>query len=158
MPLNPFSGYAKGVPYPAGGATVTEAFDTNSGSEWFNSGHGWKPGSAAFDVNNQLAIAAELTAHVVTVPVTGLYRVSGLVVSTVATSGTMPTITVTYTDADSGVAESVVLLTGGSTSASGTYVAGTDIINVKAGGTITFTGTSYATTTYSAKLRTEYLG
>jgi hypothetical protein len=158
MPLNPFSGYVNGVPYPAGGSTVTEAFDTNSGCEWFNSGHGFKPGSAAFDVNNQLTIAAELTTHVVTVPVTGLYRVSALVVSTNATSGTIPAVTVTYTDADSAVAQTVDLLTDTSSSASGTSKSADAVVNVKAGGTITFTGTSYASLQYSAKLRTEYIG
>ena len=159
MSLNPFSGYASGVPFSAASSTVTEAFDTNTGAQWFNNGKsGWRPANSAFDVNNQLAITAELTTHVVTVPVTGLYRVSGLVVSTVATSGTMPTITVTYTDADSAVAQSKVLLTGGTSSASGTLVEGETVVNVKVGGTITFTGTAYATTTYSAKLRTEYIG
>jgi hypothetical protein len=158
MPLNPFSGYANGIPYPAAGSTVTEAFDTQSGSEWFNSGHGFKPGSAAFDVNNQLTISAELTTYVVTVPVTGLYRVSGYVVSTNGTSGTIPAVTVTYTDADSAVAQTVDLLTSTSSSSSGTTKQASAVVNVKAGATITFTGTSYASLQYSSKLRTEYLG
>ena len=159
MSLNPFSGYANGVPYSPAGNTVTEAFDTNSGAQWFNNGKsGWKPGSAQFDVNNQLAITAELTTYVVTAPATGLYKVTGLVVSTSTDSGTLPTITVTYTDADSATAESKVLLTGGTNSVPGTFVQAQLIVNVKAGGTITFTGTSWATSTYSAKLRTEYLG
>jgi hypothetical protein len=157
MSLNPFSGYASGVPYPAAANTVTEAYDTNAHAEWFNF-NGWRPSNSAFDVNNQLAITAELTTHVVTVPVTGLYRVSGLVVSTTTDSGTLPTITVTYTDSDSATAESKVLLTGGTNSVPGTFVQAQLIVNVKAGGTITFTGTAYATSTYSAKLRTEYLG
>jgi len=157
MPLNPFSGYASGVPYPAAANTVTEAYDTNAHAEWFNF-NGWHPSNSAFDVNNQLAIAAELATHVVTVPVTGLYRVSGLVVSTSTDAGTLPAVTVTYTDADSATAESVALLTQTTNSVPGIQKSGTLIINVKAGGTITFTGTAYATSTYSAKLRTEYIG
>lgn len=157
MSLNPFSGYANGVPYSGAAATVTEAFDTNSGAQWFNH-NGWKPGSSAFDVNNQLAITAELTTHVVTVPATGLYRVSGLVVQTTATTGTLPAVTVTYTDADSATSESVALLTSTTGSAAGIQKTASAVINVKAGGTITFTGSAYATVTYSAKLRTEFLG
>jgi hypothetical protein len=159
MSLNPFSGYANGVPYSPAGNTVTEAFDTNSGAQWFNNGKsGWKPGSAQFDVDNQLVITAELTTYVVTAPATGLYKVSGLVVSTSTDSGTLPAVTVTYTDADSATAESVTLLTSTTNSVPGTQKSAEAIINVKAGGTITFTGTSWATSTYSAKLRTEYLG
>jgi hypothetical protein len=153
------SGFPSKGPWPAGANTTTSAIDTSTRAEWVNSnGKGWAPVSSAFDVNNQSSITAEITAHVVTVPVTGIYRVSALAVATTATSGTLPAVTVTYTDADSATAESVALITSTATSAAGTQKSGELYINVKAGGTITFTGTSYATATYSAKLRTEYLG
>ena len=153
------SGLPSNTPYPAGAATTTTALDTNTGSDWVNpAGKGFRPVNSSFAQSTQLALAAEMATFVVTAPATGLYELVGLVVSTVATSGTMPTITVTYTDADSGVATSIVLLTGSTTSAAGTIVTGNIFISVKAGGTITFTGTAYATTTYSAKLRVIYLG
>ena len=79
-------------------------------------------------------------------------------IATTATSGTLPAVTVTYTDADSGLAVSDAILTSTTTSAAGTQKYATGVINVKAGGTITFTGSAYATATYTAKLRVSYLG
>jgi hypothetical protein len=144
-------------PFPAGGATVTLGLELGAGALW-QSHNGWTPVSDAYVVNNQLSIAAEIATQTITVPKTGLYRVVGLVVATVATSGTMPTVSVVYTDADAATTQTDTLLTGGSTSAAGTTVTGSIIVNVKAGGTIVISGASYATTTYSAKFRVEYLG
>jgi hypothetical protein len=143
--------------FAAGGATVTLGLEEGAGALW-QSNNGWSPVSAAYAINNQIGITAELTTVVLTVQKTGIYRVSGLVVATTATSGTLPAVTVTYTDADSATAESIALLTSTTTSAAGTQKSAEAYINVRAGGTTTFTGTAYATATYAAKLRAEYLG
>lgn len=95
---------------------------------------------------------------VYTAPFNGLFYVAGYVNSTVATSGTNPSMTVVYTDADTSGTITATAVTGGSTSAANTVYQGGVYINAKAGTTVTLATTSYATTTYNVKARIVYMG
>lgn len=94
-----------------------------------------------------------------TVPITGMYLITGYEVITTATSGTLPAIVATYTDADTGVSTTQTVVAslavagtiGLNTSASGS-------INAKAGTTIVISTTGYVTVTYNVRVRIAYLG
>jgi hypothetical protein len=88
----------------------------------------------------------------------GLYKVEGYVISTVATSGTLVSMTAVYTDLDTTGSVTATVVTGGSSSASSTVYQGSVIVNVAVAGTIVLATTSYASTTYNVKARIIYLG
>lgn len=88
----------------------------------------------------------------------GLYKVEGYVISTVATSGTLVSMTAVYTDLDTTGTVTATVVTGGASSASSTVYQGAVVVNVAAAGTIVLATTSYATTTYNVKARIIYLG
>jgi hypothetical protein len=93
-----------------------------------------------------------------TAPAIGLYRVDAYVISTVATSGTLVSVTAVYTDADTAGSITATVVTGGSSSAANTVYQGGVYTNVAAGGTIVLATTSYASTTYNVKARILYIG
>ena len=145
----------------SGGSSIAPnvAIDTVNGALYESVGNGWQAlGGALVNKTVQSAITAEMANVVFTVPQTGLYDLSGYEVSTTATSGTLPTISATYTDADSGTSVTATVVTGGSTSAAGTAFSGSALVNAKAGTTITLSGASYATATYTVKTRIQFLG
>lgn len=93
-----------------------------------------------------------------TVSAAGMYKVDGYVISTVATSGTLVSMTAVYADLDTTGSVTATVVTGGASSASSTVYQGGVIVNVASGGTIVLATTSYATTTYNVKARIIYLG
>lgn len=154
-----FSGTPVNVPSPAG-ATVTSGIDKASGAEWVNVGAGWVPTSSAFVKKFVLGTtAAQAALAVITAPVTSLYRVSGYVAQATATNGTLPNITVAYTEGDTSTAiAATAVVTGTATTGIGQSDAGSLIINAKAGTTITVASTAPTTATANVKARIEFLG
>lgn len=96
----------------------------------------------------------------VTYPVliSGLYLVSAYLVTTVATSGTLPSVTATFTDADSGSVVTQTIVSTLSVSATGTSNSASGTVNAKAGTNIAIATTGYATTTYNIRARIAYFG
>ncbi|MEN8513063.1 hypothetical protein [Burkholderia sp. RS02] len=96
----------------------------------------------------------------------GWYRVSAQAVVTQAatTSSTLPNVGVTWTDNDSGVALSATTMTPTNTAnAPGAFGLGSQMMYVKAGTTIQYQTSNYASSgatsmQYAARLRLEYLG
>ena len=140
------------------------AIDTVDGSLFLSAGNGWVPltGVAQRAVASaQVANNANVLTY--TAPATGLYEVSLYIVATnTATGATVPSVTVVYTDADANVAETDTL-SGGSSSAAGTFFQGSFITNVKQAGTIVVATTSYAAGSgtalaYTVKARVRFLG
>ena len=140
------------------------AIDTVDGSLFLSAGNGWVPltGVAQRAVASaQVANNANVMTY--TAPATGLYEVSLYIVATnTATAGTVPSVTVVYTDADANVAETDTLA-GGASSAAGTFFQGSFITNVKQAGTIVIATTSYAAGSgtalaYAVKARVRFLG
>lgn len=150
----------------AGGSPIAPnvAIDTVDGNLFISAGAGWVPLSGVAQkavASAQVANNANVMTY--TARATGLYRVDIYEVATnTATGATMPSVTVVYTDADSAVVETDTL-SGGATSAAGTFFQGTYLANVKAGGTIVVATTSYAAGSgtalqYTIKVRVSYRG
>ena len=145
----------------SGGSAIAPnvGIDTVNGALYESVGNGWSAlGGALVQKTVQSAITAEMANVVFTVPQTGLYEIYGYEVSTTSTSGTLPTISAVYTEADSGVSTTETVVTGNTTSAAGTIFRGSLLVNAKAGTTITLSGASYATATYTVKTRIQFLG
>lgn len=89
----------------------------------------------------------------------GLRRISGMQIVTTAdgTSSVMPSATIGWTDADSGVAQTAVLLATQNGNTTGTKVSGEIIINPKSGVAVTVTGASYASNTGGAMKYSMYV-
>ncbi|QVN18752.1 hypothetical protein [Burkholderia pyrrocinia] len=117
----------------------------------------------------QLTQAANISSTTLyTVPANGAgwYRVSAQAVVTQAatTSSTLPNVGVTWTDNDSGVALSATTMTSTNTAnAPGAFGLGSQMMYVKAGTTIQYQTSNYASSgatpmQYAARVRLEYLG
>jgi hypothetical protein len=145
----------------SGGSQIAPSvgIDTVNGALYESVGNGWNAlGGAVVNKTVQSAITAEMANVVFTVPQAGLYDISAYEVATTATSGTLPTISATFTDADSGTSVTETVVTGNTSSAAGTTFSGRLLVNAKAGTTITLSGASYATATYTVKTRIQFLG
>jgi hypothetical protein len=153
-----FQGAPANVPAP-GSQGYAEGMDVVNGAEYFAGANGWTPVSGAVARNVQLGLSGEATNFVYTAPVTGLYLVSAYEISTDATSGTLPTVTATFDDADTtGSTSTTVLADKTSVAAANVVNEGSGIVNVAAGGTITVSTSNYASLSYNLKLRIQYLG
>lgn len=155
-----FSGPPSGAPFPAAGATVTSGLDTNTGAEWVNVGKGWQPNNSAVAKAAVVGTtAAQATLLVFTVPVTGLYRVTFQAAQANSTSGTLPTVTLAWTDGDNGtVLTSQAFVTGAATTGEGQSQSANTEVFAKAGTTITVNAGAPTTTTVNERARIEYLG
>lgn len=134
--------------------------DSFNNALWLISSNGNRPLAGCL-VNKvaaltQAANIANLLTYTVSAP--GMYRVDGYVISTVATSGTLVSMTAVYTDLDTAGSVTATVVTGGASSAANTVYQGGVIVNVASGGTIVLATTSFATTTYNVKARILYLG
>ena len=145
----------------SGGSPIAPnvGIDTVNGALYESVGNGWNAlGGAVVNKTVQSAITAEMANVVFTVPQAGLYDISAYEVATTATSGTLPTISATFTDPDSATSETKTVVTGNTSSAAGTTFSGQLLANATAGTTITLSGASYATATYTVKTRIQFLG
>lgn len=153
-----FNGAPVGVPSPGAPA---EGIDVSTGAEWvaLAKGNGWQPESGAFAKAAVLGVtAAQASLLVVTAPVSGVYRADALTIQAAAGTGNSGSITVTYTDVDTGGSIGpVTFVTGAAGVAVGTTVTGSVLINAKAGTTITIAAASNAQST-NIKARIEFLG
>lgn len=109
------------------------------------------------------AVARAQTANITnlltyTAYTTGLYEIITYVVSTVATSGTLPAVTAVWTEADNTGSITTTVGASGSSSATNTVIGGRYVVNVASGTTIVLATTSVATLTYNVKVRVAYLG
>jgi hypothetical protein len=114
----------------------------------------------------QAANVAPATVYTVPAGGAGWYRISAQAVVTQAatTSSTLPNVGVTWTDFDSSVALSATTLTPTNTAnAPGAFGIASQAMNVKAGTTIQFQTSNYASSgatpmQYAVRVRLEYLG
>ncbi|CAB3782097.1 hypothetical protein [Paraburkholderia fynbosensis] len=123
----------------------------------------------------QIASAAQLTQAANVSPTTlytvpaggaGWYRVSvqAVVTQAATTSSALPNVGVTWTDNDSGVALSAITMTPTNTAnAPGAFGLGSQMMYVKAGTTIQYQTSNYASSgatpmQYAVRARLEYLG
>ena len=126
----------------SGGSPIAPnvGIDTVNGALYESVGNGWNAlGGAVVNKTVQSAITAEMANVVFTVPQTGLYDISAYEVATTAT-------------------ETKTVVTGNTSSAAGTTFSGQLLANATAGTTITLSGASYATATYTVKTRIQFLG
>lgn len=125
--------------FPAGANTVSEALDTNTGSEWVNAGQGWRPNNSAVFTNNVAATTAAQAAMLVfSVPTSGLYQLVVSAAQNTATGSTPGAATVSYTDADtSAVVTTTVFSAFTATTAQGMATTASTTINAKVGTTVT---------------------
>jgi len=134
--------------------------DSFNNALWLISSNGNKPVAGCLvdkvAMLGQTANIANLLTY--TVSAAGMYKVEGYVISTVATSGTLVSMTAVYADLDTTGSVTATVVTGGASSASSTVYQGGVLVNVASGGTIVLATTSYATTTYNVKARILYLG
>jgi hypothetical protein len=107
-----------------------------------------------------LAQTAATQANLLTfaVPKTGLYRIDGYASQQTSTNGTLPTISVAWTEGDASTSNTATVVTGTATTGAGQYDQGSIIINAKVGTNIVLSSASAATLTYNVKTRVEYLG
>jgi hypothetical protein len=142
---------------PSPAAAAASMLDQNAGVLYYcsPSSNGWTPfGGSDLLKSAQLGLAAEPVSQVYSVLRNGLYEIAAYEVSTVATSGTLPAITASWTEADTGASMGPTnVVASAATSAANTVNQGTLIVNALAGTTITLAGASYASTTYNLKLR-----
>ena len=150
----------------AGGSTLAPnvAVDSVNGALYLSTGNGWVPFSDALAksvLTNQTAatIPSVLT---YTAPVTGIYRITTYAVQTVAGTGVVLGATnVSYTEGDTGVAQTNSQIQGSDTvSAVGAHNSGSVIINALAGTPIVISSglVTPSTATYDIKARIEFLG
>jgi hypothetical protein len=134
--------------------------DNYNNSLWLISSNGNVPVTGCLVVKAhataQTANIANLLTY--TAAANGMYEVFGYVISTVATSGTLVSMTAVYSDLDTAGSVTATAVTGGASSAANTVYQGAVRVQVAAGGTIVLATTSYATTTYTVKARITYLG
>lgn len=151
---------ASPTPFPAGSNTVTDAIDTNSGATWNNVGAGWAPDSNAFARAQVFGTtAAQAALLVFTVPVTGIYQITGYAAQSTATNGTPPQFQIAYTEGETGTVFTTANF--GSTTATtgvGQSNVASTTINAKAGTTITVSTVAPTTLTANIKARVSYLG
>jgi hypothetical protein len=100
-----------------------------------------------------------------TVPVSGLYRVSIYEVCTQAatTSSTLPSITVDFTDADTGVTAPATIGGTITTNTKGAYQQGSVVVSAQQGSTIQWNTSGYASSgatpmQFTVRVTLEYLG
>lgn len=147
--------------YPASAATVSLGVDKTTGALWTTATGGWAPVSSAARKAVALGVTgvqASLISYVA--PTTGLYRIDGYEARATATANTTtPAITVSYTEGDTSAtitAQSVVAA--GATTTLGQSTAGSAIINVKAGTTVTVASAAVTGGSANIKVRIEFLG
>lgn len=154
-----FNGTPSNVPSPSG--QVADGIDTSTNAEWTSGANGWVPVSPAFAKAVLLNQTAASQANLLTVvaPVTGLYRVSAYTVQANSTSGTLPSVTATFTEGDTGTTSCTAQVKATtSTTGEGQSGSGSAVINAQAGSNIVVSSASAATTTYNIKTRIEYIG
>ncbi len=144
---------------PAGAATVAFGVDTFTGALWNTALGGWTPTSVASAKGTAKAqTGASASVLSFTVPVTGLYRVVGLVDQATATNGTPGAVQIAYTNADSGVAVAAAsITTPAATTGIGQGQSGTAIVLALAGTTITVSALAPTTLTQNVYARVEFL-
>lgn len=151
---------AAGSVYPAGARTASTALDTNTGAEWVNALNGWQGNNSNIAKADVLAtVAAQASLLVFTVPVTGLYDVSAYASQNTATNGTLPSFTLTYTDADTSTLLSATpFVTGAATTGIGQAQSAEKLIKAKAGTTITVSSGAPTTLTANVSARIAFAG
>jgi hypothetical protein len=160
------AGNPTNIPAPAN--SPAEYLDTANNAQWFSTpaSGGWKPDTtviAGNEVTAQAANNADVLTY--TAPQTGIFQIAAYTVSTnTPTAGTLPSVQVTYTEADTGNSTTATITpTVASVSASGVVSTGTGGIRAKVGTTITIATTGYAAgsgtaLTYNSTVRVSYLG
>lgn len=146
--------------FPAGGATVAVGVDTATGALWDTATGQWTPATSASGKGSALAQAGA-SANVLTfvAPVSGLYRVTGLVEQATATNGTPGAVQVAYTNATSGAAVAAAsITTPAATTGIGQGQSGSIVINAKAGTNIVVSALAPTTLTQNVYGRVEFLG
>lgn len=152
------SGFPAGSPYPAGSRTVTEYLDTNTAAVWINAGNGYAPQPSSFFQSNVLNTTATSAPSFVA-PVSGAYEVIWLAIQATSTNGTLPTVTVTFTDAETGAVQTTqAFVTGAATTGQGQNQQVQTTLNLKAGSTVTFNVAAPTTLTANEKIRVSFLG
>ena len=146
--------------YPAAANTVTSGIDTNVKGEWVNVGSGWQPVATAFAKAAVLnTTAAQATLLVVTVPVTGLYRVDAYASQNTSTNGTPPQFQIAYTEADTNTAIATANFgTPAATTGIGQSNTASTTVNAMIGTTITVSSLAPTTLTANVKVKLTYLG
>lgn len=152
-----FNGPPQNVPSP-GSQGYAEGIDVANGAEYFAGADGWTP------VTGTVAQAQSLTqtgavANVLTYAAlqTGVYVVRTYTVQATATSGTLPTVTVTGTDPDLNHA-STVSTTGVATTGEGQSQTSELLVAAKAGTNIVVATGAPTSLTYNVKTRISFLG
>jgi hypothetical protein len=139
------SGNPSNVPSPAD--ALANYFDTLNNSLWLSAGNGWVPQAGSLVAfGNALAQTAN-NANVLTynVVASGIFQISLYEISAnTPTGATLPAITVTYTDNETGSSVTFTLASEGSVSAQGVVNQGQAVINPKVGTNVVFATTSYA--------------
>lgn len=154
-----FSGGPQNSPFPAAGNTVTLGLDTNTNALWVNN-NGWNGVSSAIaKAAVSATTAAQATMLVFTVPTTGLYRVSWEAAQATSTNGSLPTVTLAWTDGDnSTVLTSQAFVTGAATTGIGQSQSVEKLIFALAGSTITVNAAAPTTLTANEHARISYVG
>lgn len=102
---------------------------------------------AKLDATAQVANIAAQTLYAVPAGSSGLYKVSAyIVVTSAGTTSTLPSIVITWNDADTGQAQSITLTPTNSGNALTTYQQATCVISAQAGSNIQISTTGYAST------------
>jgi hypothetical protein len=144
------------IPAPAG--TNIDCLDITNNVGYVSTNSGWQPVTTSV-AKAVVAAQAANNANVVTyaVPVTGLYEVNYYLVSTNATSGTIPAVSVAFTEALLGTATTAA---SGTLASSASNTVSTGVLNVyaKAGTNIVVSTTGWASLTYDAVIRIQALG
>ena len=154
-----FSGPPSNVPSPAG-ATVAIGIDTSVAALYASVGNGWVPVTGSTGKNSALAqTGATASVLTYTAPVSGLYRVDGLVEQATSTNGTPGAVQVAYTNATSGSAVAAAsITTPAATTGIGQAQSGSLIVNAKAGTSIVVSALAPTTLTQNVYGCVEFLG
>lgn len=161
-----FDTISKGAPTGSSGTTAN-AIDQVNGVAYFSSPTvaGWQPVTSTVAKANILAQVAN-NANVLTyaVPQSAIYEIDIHEISAnVPTGATLPSITATYTDADTGTAATATLPVVASVSALGVVNNGVLVVHPKAGTNLVIASTGYAAGSgtalqYNTYVRVSYLG
>ncbi len=146
----------------AGGSKIAPnvGIDTVNGALYESVGNGWQPLAdvlAKSVISNQTA-ATQANLLTYNVSVSGLYRVDAVTIEATATTGTLPSVSAAYTDAELGTANTSQVVASGAGGGQGDSLSGSTIVNAQAGTTIVLSSAGALTLTYNIKTRIEFLG
>ena len=160
-----FQGAPSSVATPAN--TNSAGLDVVNGVEYFISGSvpTWTPITDVVSKNQVLAQAAN-NANVInyTVPLSALYEIDIHEISTnTPTAATLPSVTATYTDADTGASATATLATVTGVNAANVVNNGVLVVHPKVGTNLVIATTGYAAgsgaaLSYNMYARVSYLG